>query len=204
MVSYVVAITGASGAVYGTRLIEELLKRGADVECVISPSGFLLLSHELGIDFEGKDVTQVMTGYLKEKDPECLKGGFVCLDSGDLTAGFASGSSLRRAMVVCPASMGTIARIACGISSNLIERAADCMLKEGGRLVLVPRETPLNMIHLENMLTLTKAGATVLPAMPGFYHKPETIADMVDFVVGKTLDCLCIENDLYKRWTKES
>ena len=103
-------------------------------------------------------------------------------------------------MVVIPASMGTVGRIAGGISGNLIERAADCIIKEGGRLVVVPRETPLSTIHLENMLRLARAGAVMIPAMPAFYNKPKTIEDMVDFVVGKVLDALGIENELYNRW----
>jgi 4-hydroxy-3-polyprenylbenzoate decarboxylase len=104
-------------------------------------------------------------------------------------------------MIICPCSVGTLARIASGISGNLIERAADCVLKEKGRLVLVPRETPLSAIHLKNMLTLASMGVTILPAMPGFYHHPKTVEGMVNFVVGKVLDSLGIENDLYRRWT---
>ncbi len=121
----------------------------------------------------------------------------------DLFCGAASGSSAPDALVVCPCSMGTLARIACGISGNLIERSADVMLKERRPLLLVPRETPLSDIHLENMLKLSRAGARIIPAMPAFYGRPESVLDLVDFVVGKILDQLGIENDLYKRWGTE-
>lgn len=207
MSAYVVAITGASGAVYGLSLTGELLKRGWDVELVISPSGFLLLKEELGLD-AGKDASAVMA-YIEKRGARAKKGAAKTIagtlrlhPSDDLTASIASGSSLKRAMVVCPCSMGTLARIAAGISGNLIERAADCVLKERGTLVLVPRETPLSSIHLENMLKLSRMGVVILPAMPAFYTHPETIDDMVDFVVGKTLDILGVENSLYKRWKK--
>lgn len=194
MSEYLVALTGASGAVYGVRLVEELLKRGDDVELVISPSGFLILREELGLDL-GKSPAQKLKSYFGK-----VKGRLSYSSYDDLLSPSASGSSLKKAMIICPCSMGTLARIASGISGNLIERAADCFLKERGRLVLVPRETPLNQIHLENMLKLSRMGAVILPAMPAFYTKPETIEDMVDFVVGKTLDSLGIENALYKRW----
>lgn len=211
MSAYVVAITGASGAVYGLRLTRELLKRGDDVELVISPSGFLLLKEELGIECRGKDAAFAVMAYIEKRGrgARAKKGGAKTAAgtlrlhaSDDLTASIASGSSLKRAMVVCPCSMGTLARIAAGISGNLIERAADCVLKERGTLVLVPRETPLSSIHLENMLKLSRMGAVILPAMPAFYTHPETVDDMVDFVVGKTLDILGVENSLYKRWKK--
>lgn len=205
MAGYVVALTGASGAVYGVRLIEELLKRGDDVELVISPSGFLLLKEELGIECSSADAGGKISAYIEKRSKpgkKRTKGALRFTPSDDLTASTASGSSLKRAMVVCPCSMGTLARIAAGISGNLIERAADCVLKERGTLVLVPRETPLNSIHLENMLKLSRMGTVILPAMPAFYTHPETVDDMVDFVVGKTLDILGIENSLYKRWKK--
>ncbi|MBI1912244.1 MAG: UbiX family flavin prenyltransferase [Deltaproteobacteria bacterium] len=202
MAGYIVALTGASGAIYGLRLVEELLKRGDDVDIVISPSGFLLLKEELGIDCAGGDVAGEISAFLSSRSAEISKGKLKYWPPDDLTAGFASGSALKRSMVICPCSMGTLARVASGISGNLIERAADCILKERGNLVLVPRETPLNTIHLENMLKLSRMNAVILPAMPAFYSKPRSIDDMVDFVVGKVLDVLGIENNLYKRWKK--
>jgi len=196
--SCIVAITGASGAVYGTRLIEELMARGYVIDLIVSPSGVLLLKEELGLVI-GKDPEKSMTSFLKGRGKR-LKGAITYYSADDLTASIASGSSIKKKMIICPCSMGTLGRIASGISGNLIERAADCVLKERGELVLVPRETPLNAIHLENMLKLSRAGAVILPAMPGFYSKPKTIDDMVNFVVGKVLDILSIEHDLFKRW----
>ena len=200
MASYIVALTGASGAAYGLRLISEFLTRGDDVEFVVSPNGFLLLKEEVSLDCEGKDISRVVIEYLKKRGAKLLKGTLKYTPSAEVWSPLASGSSMPKTMIVCPCSMGTLARIASGASGNLIERAADCVMKEGGRLVLVPRETPLNAIHLENMLKLARLGVAVSPAMPAFYHKPKTIEDMVDFVVGKILDSLGIENDLYKRW----
>lgn len=218
----VVAITGASGAIYGLKLVDELLKRGGDVELIISPSGFLLLAEELSLDLSGfipvkhqlagvpvpdarlADAVGEIKGFLERRfggdSPSRLTGGLKLIASDDLMAAAASGSSGRRAMVICPCSMGTLSRISAGHSGNLIERSADCMLKERATLVVVPRETPLSTIHLENMLRLSNAGGVILPAMPAFYTKPASIDDMVSFVVGKVLDVLGIENDLYNRW----
>lgn len=211
---YVVAMTGASGAAYGLRIIGELLGRGDDVDLIISTSGFLILKEEAGLDLRGKGGGSVAEGIRAclEAPPgrggkggrgkPALKGRLNFLPSDDLTAGCASGSARVEAMVVCPCSMGTLARIASGASTNLIERAADCALKERRTLVVVPRETPLNAIHLENMLRLSRAGAAIVPAMPAFYSRPATIDDMVDFMAGKVLDVLGVENSLYKRWKK--
>ncbi|MDP2689461.1 MAG: flavin prenyltransferase UbiX [Deltaproteobacteria bacterium] len=210
MAVYIVAITGASGAAYGARLVTELLERGDDVDLIVSPSGFLLLKEELGLDCTGLaagGVLKKLRAFMEQPGKRKAKGGakrgrLAYLPSDDLTSSAASGSSLKKTMIICPCSMGTLARVAAGVSGNLIERAADCVIKEGGRLVLVPRETPLSAIHLENMLKLSRLGAVMLPAMPAFYTKPESVEDMVDFIVGKVLDALGIENSLYKRWKK--
>ena len=223
MATYITALTGASGAVYGIRLIRELLARGDDVELLISPSGFLLLEEELGLCLEqvpagfklGKGghrprpepkIEKAVRAYLERAygAKTKLKGSLRFTPSDDMTSRLASGGCLPevRAMIVCPCSMGTLARISAGISASLIERAADCMLKERRALVLVPRETPLSSIHLENMLRLSRAGAVILPAMPAFYTHPKTTGDMAAFIAGKILDSLNIENNLYKRWKK--
>lgn len=196
------ALTGASGAAYGLKIAGELLSRGDDVELVISPSGFIILKEELGIECSEADAPERIRDFLKGYGRP-FKGRLRLVPHKDLAASAASGSSLVKAMIVCPCSMGTLARIAAGISGNIIERAADCMLKERRPLVLVPRETPLSTIHLQNMLRLSEAGAIILPAMPAFYHKPAGIEEMVDFVAGKVLDVLGIENSLFKRWKKE-
>ena len=202
--SYVIAITGASGAVYGLSLTGELLRRGNNVDLIISPTAFIIIDEELGLKMNASNAGSSVTAYLKDKG--ILTDGAGCgeltyYSPGKLASPPASGSSLKRVMVIIPCSMGTLGRIASGISKDLIDRAADCILKERGILVLVPRETPLNDIHLENMLKLSRAGAVILPAMPAFYTRPESVGDMVDFIVGKTLDMLGIENEIYKRWT---
>ncbi|MEE8574565.1 MAG: flavin prenyltransferase UbiX [Thermodesulfobacteriota bacterium] len=201
MGAYVVAITGASGAVYGLRLVEELLNNGESVDLIISPAGEIILSEEYGLKAgtPGKAVREVASEYLAVK----VKAGVGRLKTyphDDLLSPVASGSALKRVMIICPCSMGTLGRIAAGVSQNLIDRSADCVLKEAGQLILVPRETPFNRIHLENMLKVESAGAKIVPAMPAFYTKPASVDDMVNFMVGKVLDLLGIKNDLYKRW----
>lgn len=195
-----VAITGASGVVYGVRLIGSLLERGFPVDLIISPAGGKVLRRELDLTWEGEreEVEK------KVRDYYAPHGGLLTYHShDDLLSPLSSGSHRGRMMVVCPCSMGTLSRISNGISSNLIERVADVTIKEGGRLLLVPRETPLNPIHLENMLKLARIGVTILPAMPAFYHGPKGVEDLIDFVVGKILDRLGIENDLYTRWGED-
>jgi 4-hydroxy-3-polyprenylbenzoate decarboxylase len=212
----VVALTGASGPIYGIRLVEELLTRAHDVELVASPASLLLLKEEMGVALDARTdgAEKALEAYILGRvrrgagkgagkgrgKAKAAQGVLRCFRHDDLGAAMASGSSLRRTMAVCPCSMGTLARIAAGVSGNLIERTADTVLKERGTLVLVPRETPLSTIHLENMLKLSRCGAVVLPAMPAFYPRPSAIEDMVDFVVGKVLDALGVENSLYARW----
>jgi flavin prenyltransferase len=196
MKQLVVAITGASGSIYGLRLVEELLKADYRVTLLLTRSGLEVLRYETGLNWEGgtSERKQLMRDYF---------GGSPHLDhydQADMFAPIASGSSAPAAMVIVPCSMGSAARIASGISDNLIERAADVMLKEGRKLVLVPRETPLNQIHLGNLLRLAQVGAIILPAMPAFYHLPKSIDELVDFLVGKILDSLSIEHRLFQRW----
>ena len=192
---YVVAITGASGSIYGLRLISELLRAGCRVSLILTEAGRQVLKHEVGLDWstENKQQRHQVQEYFASIAVDCL-------DIDDFWAGSASGSNPADAVIIMPCSMGTAGRIAAGLSGNLLERAADVMLKERRQLILVPRETPFNTIHLENLLRLCQAGAVILPAMPGFYHGPDTISDLVDFVVGKVLDQLAVEHDLFERW----
>jgi 4-hydroxy-3-polyprenylbenzoate decarboxylase len=196
----VVAFTGASGAPYGVRLVEVLLRAGRTVHLTISPAAAVVLETEL-------DRTVRLTA--NEFDPTALLGPAadgLALTSlhyhhhRDFRAGIASGSFLTGGMVVCPCSMGTLAAIAHGTSENLIHRAADVHLKERRKLVLVPRETPLGLIGLRNMVAATEAGAVVLPAMPAFYTRPRSVADLVDFVVGRVCDQIGVPNALCSRW----
>jgi flavin prenyltransferase len=177
----IVAITGASGIIYGKRFLEELKKRDFEVHLVVSDAAKKVAKAELG-----------------NVDWSSLATHVYLLD--DLTAPIASGSFPVDAMVIVPATMKTIGALATGYCDDLISRAADVQLKEGRGLMIVPRETPLHAIHLENMAKLNRMGVTILPAMPAFYHKPETVDDLVNFIVGKMLDQLGVEHDLFKRW----
>lgn len=190
-----VAITGASGSIYGLRLVSELLRAGCRVSLILTSAGREVLKHEVGLDWsaEIRQQRHQVQDYFASIAVDCL-----AID--DFLAGSASGSNPADAMIVMPCSMGTAGRVAAGLSGNLLERAADVMLKERRQLILVPRETPFNTIHLENLLRLARAGAVILPAMPGFYHGPDKISDLVDFVVGKVLDQLAVDHDLFERW----
>ena len=198
--SYILAVTGASGCVYAVRLAEELLKRGNDIDLIVSPSALLVFGHELGAKVEGESLKKTEENFKGLLNKDSLKGSLTLHEYTDIASKLSSGSALKKNMLIVPCSMGTLGRIASGLSGNLIERAADCAIKENGNLTLVPRETPLSAIHLENMLKLSRLGVKIIPAMPGFYNKPESIEDMVNFVIGKVLDSLGIENDLFKRW----
>jgi flavin prenyltransferase len=188
----VVAITGASGAPYAVRLLEALTERERPISLIVSEHGVRLLDTELGI---------ASVAALRDRVGAARWDAVVRVhDDRDRGAAPASGSALTAGMVICPCSMGTLSAIAVGASRSLIERAADVVLKERRPLVLVPRETPYSAIHLENMLSLTRAGAVVLPASPGFYHRPRTIDDLVDFIVARVLDHLGVEHALVPRW----
>jgi 4-hydroxy-3-polyprenylbenzoate decarboxylase len=194
MSEVVVGITGASGAAYATRLLEVLLGARQHVHLTISPAGAQVLWTELGLRCE-----------LESFDPGTLElplgtERLVYHHYLDYSAPIASGSFLTSGMVICPCSMGTLAGVANGLSTNLIQRAADVHLKERRKLIVVPRETPLGSIQLENMKRLADAGGVVLPAMPGFYHQPKSIADLIDFVVGRICDQLGVAADLMRRW----
>ncbi len=188
MKPYVVAITGASGAIYGVRLVEVLAGQKIPVELVISDTAKIVMKEELGIE----NITQSnLGGWIL---------GIPIHDFHDFTAPIASGSYPTEGMVIVPCSMGTLGAIASGLSQNLIHRAADCTIKEGRKLILVPRETPLSAIHLENMLKLARLGVKIVPPMPAFYSGQKNIQDLVDFVVGKILDQMGIAHALYPRW----
>jgi 4-hydroxy-3-polyprenylbenzoate decarboxylase len=188
----VVGITGASGAPYAVRLLQQLTAAHRSVSLIVSKYGMRLLATEMGID--SMDALRSAVG--KETWDSCVQA----YGNDDRGAPPASGSSLTAGMIVCPCSMGTLSAISVGASRSLIERAADVTLKERRKLILVPRETPLSAIHLANMLRLTRAGAVVMPASPGFYHRPKQVSDLVDFVVARMLDQLGVEQNLVKRW----
>jgi len=179
----ILAITGASGVIYGQRLLQVLLEKGIKVHLIISPAGRLVIEEELGISLNLEDFD--LAAFLGE-DTDLVK----YFHYADIGSEIASGSYPTSGMIIAPASMDIMGAVASGLSGNLILRAADVTLKEGRRLILVPRETPLSLIHLRNMARLGRAGATILPAMPGFYRNPKKIDDLIDFLVGKILNAV--------------
>lgn len=191
--TFAVGFSGGSGIAYGLRLVEILLRVGHRVELVATPAAGRVLEHEAGVPAERVlDLAGLFAVDLRTQ--------LRVHDVAAVEAAPASGSAGIAATILCPCSMGTLARVAHGFSTNLVERMADVALKEKRTLVVVPRETPLSVIHLRNMLILVEAGAIVLPAMPGFYHRPQTVADLVDFVVAKILDRVGVEHGIVKRW----
>jgi flavin prenyltransferase len=197
MGTYIVAISGASGAPYALRLLQVLIKSNHTVYLSISGDGLKILKDETGLMLHGSE-TDIQ--FAIEKQLDAKEGQISYFDEDNMYAAIASGSNKVDAMVVIPCSMKTLSAIAHGYASTLIERAADVTLKEQRKLIIVPRETPLSAIHLRNMLTLAELGCSIIPAMPAFYHRPKKIADMVDFIVGRVLDSMGIENDLSPRW----
>src|SRR5580704_16447059 len=193
-----IAVTGASGAIYATRTVAALLEHGVHVELIISDYGRRLLRDELG---EAASVDR-FAQFLAEKYGGGVSAGTVTIHSNrDLGATIASGSHGCSGMAIVPCSMKTLAAVAHGLSRNLVERAADVMLKEQRRLVMVPRETPMSLPQLKNMVLCAEAGAIVLPAMPAFYQLPNTIDDLADFMAGKILSALGFDHNLYPSWT---
>jgi 4-hydroxy-3-polyprenylbenzoate decarboxylase len=194
----VLAMTGASGAPYGVRLLEVLLRAGRTVHLVISPSAAIVFEEEMErkIVLDRFDLAEM----LGDQAVSVAPGQFHFHDHASFQAGIASGSFVTAGMVICPCSMNTVAAIAHGMSQNLVHRAADVHLKERRRLILVPRETPLSVVQLRNLTLCAEAGAVVLPAMPAFYNRPRTLSDQVDFIVGRICDQLGVEHQLFRRW----
>ena len=199
MARYFVGLTGASGHVYAEALIRSLVAAGMQVDLCVTTAGAKVLGHELGVraDEDGGLGLETLHAWLGAEVANQLRA----FAPDAIEAPASSGTALTGGVILCPCSMGTLARIAAGYSSNLVERAADVALKEGRRLLIVPREAPYSEIHLENMLRLARMGAVILPASPGFYHRPESIADLVDHLVGKILDRMRIEHSSGKRWS---
>jgi len=196
--SVAIAITGASGALYATRTLAALLSRGLHVEVVISDYGKRLLRDELG---EQASVDRLMP-FLAERHGADVEAGSLTIHSNrDLGATIASGSHGCRGMAIVPCSMKTLAGVAHGLSRNLVERAADVMLKERRPLIIVPRETPMSLPQLKNMVLCAEAGAMILPAMPAFYQLPKSLDDLADFMAGKILAALGFDHTLYPSWT---
>jgi len=191
------ALSGASGMAYGLRLLECLLAADLQVYLLVSQAAHIVAKQELGVALPARasDLERQLSEGLNTRDGQLRVFG-----REDWNAPVASGSNPADAMVVCPCSMGTLAAIAHGLSDNLIERAADVMLKEQRKLILVPREAPFSTLHLENMLTLSRMNTVILPANPGFYHQPQSVADIVDFVVARILDQLGVQHELMARW----
>ena len=193
MKRYVVALTGASGAPYFLRLVKELLEKENEVHLLVTNAGFRVLNEEHDFVIKKKAEFFYELYHLK-------KDRLYYHNINDIGASIASGSFLIDAMVVVPCTMGTLAKIACGFSSNLLERTADVVIKERRKLILVPRETPFSSLHLENMLKLSRLGVIIFPPIPAFYYRPQKLDDHTAFIVGKILDLLGVENRLYKRW----
>ena len=198
MTRFFLGITGASGHAYAEALLRALVAAGHEVDLSVTEAGAKVMRHELGIEAgtRGERLAQALPSWIGAPAARSVRA----FASDAVEAPPSSGTALTGGAILCPCSMGTLARVSAGFSSNLVERAADVALKEGKKLVLVPRETPLSPLHLENMLRLSRLGAIILPAMPGFYHRPKRVEDLVGHVVGKILDRLGVEHSVGARW----
>jgi 4-hydroxy-3-polyprenylbenzoate decarboxylase len=196
-----IVMTGASGSPYGLRLLQVLLEAGEEIYLLISNPGRMVIQSEVGLSLSSRP-SEIRTGIAQYLGVSANR--LHVFGREDWTAPIASGSNAPRAMVICPCTSGTLSSIATGASRTLIERGADVVLKEQRKLILVIRETPFSIIHLENMLTLARAGAVIMPANPGFYNQPKSIADLVDFMVARVLDHLGIDNELMERWANQT
>lgn len=192
MNKYIIGLSGASGSIYAIRLLEELLKRDHEIHLIISEPACQVMEQEMEWSFD----SGIEACFLQQLPP----GNINFYRNSDIAAPLASGSFLTDGMVLIPCSMASVSSVSVGRARNLIERCADVMLKEKRQLILVPRETPLNSIHLRNMLTLSDLGVHIIPAMPAFYHHPHSIDDLVNFVVGKVMDAMHIEHDIFQRY----
>src|SRR3954470_20288323 len=201
MKAIAIAVTGASGAIYATRTVAAVLERGVHVEMIVSDYGRRLLRDELGEDAAMDRFVAFLTG---KYGPGVAAGALTIHSNRDLGATIASGSHGCSGMAIVPCSMKTLAAVAHGLSRNLIERAADVMMKEQRRLVIVPRETPRSLPQLRNMVLCAEAGAMILPAMPAFYQQPKTLDDLADFMAGKILSALGFDHELYPAWTGQA
>lgn len=195
---FFVGLTGASGHAYAERLLRALLAAGHSIDLCVTEAGVKVLRHELGIEAgaRGERLESALPAWLGAAEARRVR----CYPAEAIEAPPSSGTQLSGGAILCPCSMGTLARVAAGFSSNLVERAADVALKEGRKLILVPREAPYSALHLENMLRLARLGAVILPASPGFYHRPQSVDELVAQLVGKLLDRLEVEHELGRRW----
>ena len=202
----VLGITGASGFIYGLRLLEFFLENDFKVDLVISNNSIKVAKYEMDLDIDGTNTESIKNSFIEyletrtKINPDNLK----LWSHSDIAASISSGSYKTQGMIIAPCSMGTLGNINAGTSNNLIARAADVVIKEGRKLVLLPRETPMSTIHLRNLFELSQMGVKIVPAAPGFYHNPRTIDDLVNHVLGKVLDQFDIDNELFKRWAKSS
>lgn len=195
----IIGVTGASGAIYALHTLRALLANGVEIHLIVSDYGAYVIESETDFPLKSGNIVE---SFRTKYGDEVLNGTIIKYSNKDLAATISSGSFKTEGMVIVPCSMKTLAGVAQGVAGNLIERAADVTLKEGRKLVLVPRETPLNKVHLKNMLSAADAGAHILPAMPAFYQKPKTIEELADFIAGRILALFDIEAELFEPWQK--